>query len=476
MTARLISTSLLLVFLYVFGDSVECKGQAFYCRKHETGLLRQLCDMRFIDLVDFRKMLTKAARDLAHPITQLYFKYGKVSTIWKILADRNVTKNIIVMDLKDVEVDIEHMTLSRGYFPVLTSLLLKDSNISDISKLFDFGKSSRVMFLSLENNKIEHLPDRLFGNLYSLVLSGNPIQNFTNRAFYHLLPNDSRIQYLYMKSCALKSLQRNMFRGLQSLVSIDLSHNNVHYIENGFFEEIKQVEFINLSHNNIASTLTIQGVLKTIHLDLSANRITSLKFKGQFGTLTELFVNDNDLKDFSGIPFNKMEQLRILNLDMNEIDDLDDPLLFSNSKQLKKVILRSTKYVDSNGHQRTAPVFCHCPKTTSKQILQCALESNFNVSEYEITKTRVLQFQNTKCEVIFTRFVHTTNYSSPCEEQKMQIQKADSTLLVILSPLLFGAVFLVCAIITYLRCRSKRGKGGIPFPPRQSDKVIDLTV
>ena len=134
--------------------------------------------------------------------------------------------------------------------------------------------ATSLKVLDLSINKINHIPDGAFSNLYelqNLLLNINKI---------HLIPD-----YAFSKLCKLQNLdlswndifvlQQKLFSGLQELQSLHLSHNSILNIQGDAFSKLPKLLSLDLSYNSLSILCdnTFSKLRALQYLDLSSNNI-----------------------------------------------------------------------------------------------------------------------------------------------------------------------------------------------------------
>ncbi|CAB54154.1 Leucine Rich Repeat domain protein [Schizosaccharomyces pombe] len=108
----------------------------------------------------------------------------------------------------------------------------------------------------------------------------------------------SQLLYLRCSSCKLKSIPKNVFLSLQSLVSLDLSGNELTEIPYAL-GELPQLCSLNLASNKITGCRTFYHISLS-HLQilvLSRNHLTSLSGLENVPSLEKLDIRDNSITD-----------------------------------------------------------------------------------------------------------------------------------------------------------------------------------
>jgi Leucine-rich repeat (LRR) protein len=90
----------------------------------------------------------------------------------------------------------------------------------------------------------------------------------------------SNIQYLNITMCNLKIIQKILLpRKLQNLMSLNMRHNKIKFIENEAFKYLLKMVFLDISNNDIKILFksTFAGLTNLREIDLSGNPIVALE-------------------------------------------------------------------------------------------------------------------------------------------------------------------------------------------------------
>ncbi|KAE8680098.1 hypothetical protein F3Y22_tig00111392pilonHSYRG00275 [Hibiscus syriacus] len=134
----------------------------------------------------------------------------------------------------------------------LVNLTLLDLSSNNLSGSFELDKLSR------------------FGKLQQLYLSDNSLLSFTSasNANYSLLSFTSasnanyslpNLSTLNLSSCNISEFP-NFVRNIPGLVTLDLSHNKIRFVEAGMFVKLKNLQELDLSHNSPLSFSNINNL------------------------------------------------------------------------------------------------------------------------------------------------------------------------------------------------------------------------
>ncbi|KAG8553292.1 hypothetical protein GDO81_003359 [Engystomops pustulosus] len=201
------------------------------------------------------------------------------------------------------------------------------------------------MLLNLAGNVIRILPYNTFRSvpaLQILLLNKNNLTFLYPGAFIALghlkelnLSRNPRLTYLHAHT----------FRGLVTLMSLDLSHCNIFDIHPLVFSHVSSLEILDLSSNKMQY---VPQALRKLHnvtrLSLENNNIAAIgknSFKYQHA-LEDLNLRRNRIWAIHDEAFNQLNKLSVLNLGHNSISHLPNRL-FGGLEQLRIMYLQANK-------------------------------------------------------------------------------------------------------------------------------------
>ncbi|XP_078272721.1 keratocan-like [Rhinoraja longicauda] len=214
-------------------------------------------------------------------------------------------------------------------------------------------KMESLLYLYLDDNSLEKVPSPLPSSLEQLRLARNKISSIPEGTFSNL----AKLTLLDLQGNRLKDfvIQPNTFKGLKSLLQLNLAQNDlkampeqipvsllqlyldknaIKEIPRNYFSSLPKLSFVRLNHNEISDTGlpdTIFNVSSIIDLQLSYNQLTSVPLI--HFTLQHLHLDHNQINKLNGpqicpLPVSNIyqrpieenqPQLRYLRLDGNGI-------------------------------------------------------------------------------------------------------------------------------------------------------------
>ncbi|KAH6929730.1 hypothetical protein HPB50_005328 [Hyalomma asiaticum] len=158
---------------------------------------------------------------------------------------------------------------------------------------------------------------------------------FAGTAVPHLRDADfcpfPKLQLLDLSSCSIKQLHGSPFVCLQDLRVLDMHSNQIATISGEAYLGLKRLEILNLRNNNI-STLSGDAIFRNlgslVSLDLSFNQVKNLEgFSAGAASLNLLDLTGNRISQWRPPFFSDMRGLRNLSLSSNLIYTIDNGAL-----------------------------------------------------------------------------------------------------------------------------------------------------
>nr|AOG75606.1 Toll2 [Procambarus clarkii] len=212
-----------------------------------------------------------------------------------------------------------------------------------------------LQVLRLAHNQLSHLSDATFAglaNLHTLELSHNELSTLSSRALQGLavlthlsvdhnqlesvhtaaLDNCSSLHHLSFAHNELHDLPEAVKRA-PLLRTLDLSYNQISYLEEGILHGLIHLQELQLDHNVITnvSKASLAEVSSLTYLDLSYNTLTDIEYEALDATpkLVGLDLHHNNLGDINGL-VTQLQNLTWLNVSHNSITWFDYALIPKN--------------------------------------------------------------------------------------------------------------------------------------------------
>lgn len=247
---------------------------------------------------------------------------------------------------KDVGTSLESLEISFGLrmkiFPEsalkplqkLLWLSLDNNKIEEISEtsLYNLGE---LQYLNLEANKLRRIPVNLLHknvhkNLRDVRLSYNRLSNVSQGQFANL----EKLQTILLTGNSIQDIEAQAFRSLPNLVSLILSHNSLRTIQRHAFHSLPHLQKLELQHNLLQDFSLSVFHNSTIHpdspmfLNLSHNAIRFLLPGEEAGPAPLIQLVDISHNFINKIPTHFLrvlgQSLRSLDLSHNQLTDVED--------------------------------------------------------------------------------------------------------------------------------------------------------
>ena len=172
--------------------------------------------------------------------------------------------------------------------------------------------------------------------LVKLDLSKNNIEAIPNKAFKDL----SNLKVLCLIRNKIKEINADSFEGLTKLENLNLSINKIEVIPKKAFKDLSSLIFLALRNNGLSviDENTFEGLLNLENLDLIANEIKTIPERtfSMLSNLKKLCLNRNRLEQINENSFDGLNKLEILNISTNEIEEIGETA-FNQLSRLKSL-------------------------------------------------------------------------------------------------------------------------------------------
>ncbi|XP_067422270.1 toll-like receptor 8 [Emydura macquarii macquarii] len=345
--------------------------------------LRNLTKLQILNFgVNFIKQIDLSVFQLFADLTTISLSDNRISPLSEGSNNsviRGESGQYHVIQSRSTDTDLE---------PSVNSMLLAEGKSSSgmYNPIFPLIKPQCSVYgksLDLSLNSIFFIGQQQFKGFHEIAclnLSSNGIGQALNGTEFIFLPN---LKYLDLSFNKLDLAYQYAFYELPRLEVLDLSYN-VHYFivsgithKLGFTENLPHLKVLNLSYNGIF-TLTephltssslkelvfkgnrldilwkkgdnryiniFKNLCNLTHLDLSHNRLHEIPneaFLGLPRSLTELHINNNELKYFDWTALQQFQNLTLLDLSSNALSFVTDNLA-NCTASLQRLVLRQNK-------------------------------------------------------------------------------------------------------------------------------------
>ncbi|CAG9855606.1 unnamed protein product [Phyllotreta striolata] len=290
--------------------------------------------------------------------------------------------------------NIEMLDLSFNSFSVVPSSTLSDIGIS-------------LRYFTMRSNNIEHIDITTFPDiplLQRLDLRNNKLTILPDNVFTSL----GLLQFLDLSSNPLRSNFKELFHYAQSLKHLDLSNTGV---TNTPYFPLPNLVFLNLSHNNIEfiNKYSFQQLGKLKVLDLSRNNLNKIfaQLWVHLPNLKALDLSYNPIKEILADSFSGLQNLQQLN-----IQHLDKLVKFESEsviqlKIISKLLIQTWPKIE-NFSEKLCQLFSHTDQLRVLKILLLEKELTDQLLCVTNRKIRHLEITGKSLKTVnkdaFTRF------------------------------------------------------------------------
>ncbi|XP_069798303.1 prolargin [Narcine bancroftii] len=202
----------------------------------------------------------------------------------------------------------------------------------------------RIEYLYLQNNFIDSLPERSFWNATGLKwmnLDNNRITS--QKVDKNLFAILNKVLFLYMARNRLDEVPANLPASLEQL---RLARNQISKIPSGSFSKLENLTLLDLHHNKLPDSVfnrnTFKGLKSLMQLNLAHNSLRKMPPTVP-PHIFQLFLDKNRISQIPKNYFKKLHQLTFLRLNFNQLTDKGIPNGIFNLSTLLDLHLSNNK-------------------------------------------------------------------------------------------------------------------------------------
>ncbi|KAK5645623.1 hypothetical protein RI129_004087 [Pyrocoelia pectoralis] len=257
---------------------------------------------------------------------------------------------VVPQDLQTLDLGVNFLsTLNKDSFknlPRLTELDLFNNKINHLPEKI-FENLWEIQYLTLHKNFLQEISESIFidlRHLKTLDLSYNKLQSLPSRLF----AGNPNLVVLHVSGNMVKVLPMNLFNNLHHLEDLDLSSNLIGVIPESIFHGLSKVKRLKLAENKIENLPleTFRDLESLEHLNLRRNNLVVISpaLFLNLGNLVVLELSSNKIVKISEGIF-ELKRLKELHLQQNFLYELPENL-FLKTQGLEKLILFSNTLVE----------------------------------------------------------------------------------------------------------------------------------
>ncbi|XP_044259141.1 leucine-rich repeat-containing protein 15-like isoform X2 [Tribolium madens] len=291
---------------------------------------------------------------------------------WSGIPKKRIYNEVIITCIGITSENINEEVSSDSSTPTSHSYryVFKNSSIKNFPmNVFASNKKGNVLYLELDNNKIETIQTGAFSGLLQvreIYLQFNSLTVISRGCFNSLL----QLKFLDLSNNDIYLIEDEAFNGSNELQKILLYNNNITHVPQNIFHSLQNLKFIDLSYNNIKFLdLTFSNFVVHKTIFLNNNKIYSIncdsihlsfldviELKNNFLTeangscfpliAEELNFKNNHLTKISNI--SALENLKKIDLSQNYISNI-------NTNEFKSLRKLENLYLENNNITKLPP-------------------------------------------------------------------------------------------------------------------------
>ncbi|CAL2032446.1 unnamed protein product [Caenorhabditis brenneri] len=283
-------------------------------------------DMQTLDFSNnqIQTVNVNAFRGLEMKLTQLDLSHNNLSVIptWAL----TYLHNLQILHLENNRIDVLRTnTFDETQLNNLQFLYLDNNQIPYVA----LNDLKMLQSIDLEGNNITHLMDTnevTFESEMKVILRNNKIRRLDKNSFRSF----RKIRELDISYNQIQTVEDSSFETVGHMQSLDLSFNKIAYLPRGMLKNFaKTLKTLKLAENMVHATPEALRDLRNLtHLNLNGNKLNRIDgdvLRGCKETLVELFIANNFLEHIPHGVLSGMKQLEHLDISKNKILSLKKP-------------------------------------------------------------------------------------------------------------------------------------------------------
>ncbi|KAF1766321.1 hypothetical protein GCK72_006278 [Caenorhabditis remanei] len=336
----------------------------------------------------------------------------------------NHLRLVVLMLANNRITEIQKMSLPH----TLNFLVLRNNLLAQIPYVA-LNDLKMLQSIDLEGNNITHLMDSnevTFESEMKVILRNNKIRRLDKNSFRSF----RKIRELDISYNQIQTVEDSSFETVGHMQSLDLSYNKIAYLPRGMLKNFaKTLKTLKLAENMVHATPEALRDLRNLtHLNLNGNKLNRIDgdvLRGCKDTLVELFIANNYLEHIPHGVLSGMKQLEHLDISKNKILSLKKPSsLLSITKEETSSVRRLNLAGNRINNMSDVHIFEHMPSLTYVDV-------SFN--RIRFISPRVFELLK-NLESLFLQNNHLTHFPSLFRLDKLrhlmldnnQIQKIDN--------------------------------------------------
>ncbi|XP_005101868.1 toll-like receptor Tollo [Aplysia californica] len=272
----------------------------------------QILDLSFNDLYAIPDLAFTNQPELQY----LLLHHNNISRIG--LKAFTSLQGVLEVDLSD---NLISYIPSETFVPMemLRKLNISSNNIGVLDKGI-FSENFDLQFLNMSHNVLKTIPAlSKLRDLEIVDISYNNISYLDPETFIGL----KELSHVYMDHNNLTSLPVKLFQGCDKVIHLNLSHNSIQRLDELLFSSTLSVDVIDFSYNEITDVTRVFSGLKRLNsLNLAHNKITKIH-RGQFPpSVVDLDLSNNHISTISAHTFKSMSSLKRVDLRLNRLTSI----------------------------------------------------------------------------------------------------------------------------------------------------------